>query len=35
MTAEVALAFKRAARAEPGLRVISWESDWESHGGDP
>ena len=29
MTAEVALAFKRAARAEPGLRVISWESDWD------
>ena len=29
MTAAVALAFRRAARAEPGLRVISWESDWD------
>jgi hypothetical protein len=29
MTAEVALAFKRAARAKPGPALVSWESDWD------
>lgn len=29
MTAEVALAFRRAARAKPGPELVSWESDWD------
>ena len=29
MTAEVALAFRHAARAEPGPQLQSWESDWD------
>jgi hypothetical protein len=29
MTAEVGLAVRRAARAEPGPRLTSWESDWD------
>lgn len=29
VTAEVALAFRRAARAKPGPELVSWESDWD------
>ena len=29
MTAEVGLAFRRAARAKPGPELVSWESDWD------
>ncbi len=29
MTAEVALAFRHAARVQPGPRLESWESDWD------
>jgi hypothetical protein len=29
MTAAVALAFRRAARAQPGPQLQSWESDWD------
>jgi hypothetical protein len=29
MTADVALAFRRAARAKPGPAITSWESDWD------
>jgi len=29
MTAEVALAFQHAARAQPGPQLQSWESDWD------
>ncbi len=28
-TADVALAFRRAARAQPGPAIVSWESDWD------
>ena len=28
-TAEVALAVRRGARAQPGHQLVSWESDWE------
>src|SRR5260221_4395815 len=28
-TAEVALAVRRGARAQPGHHLVSWESDWE------
>jgi len=29
MTAEVALTFRSAARAQPGPQLVSWESDWD------
>jgi len=29
MTADIALAFRSAARAQPGPQLVSWESDWD------